>query len=178
MHALAVRAKANAPKVPSSANAVEKPAATAGRVTCHRPILARVAGVTQRVTCRLFVSMVRHPYPSLWGDFQTVTRPVEVHTVTDRSLSTSSANYPRGARLFTLDFPQGASPRFLGLRPPSAARNGGGGGWVSRRVSDFSTVETFPMGGQSRKSIEEFFGRLAKKALLVGICICSVRCRC
>jgi hypothetical protein len=39
-------------------------------------------------------------------------------------------------------------------------------------------VETFPTRGQSRKSIEEFFGRPAKHQTFVGICICSARCRC
>jgi hypothetical protein len=158
------KAKANAPKVPPWANAAETPAAPAGRVTCDRPILARVAGVTERVTCRRSVSMVRDRYPSFWGDFELLRRNLKLRTATDRSESTSSANDPRGARCTPLRFfARGVPLVFWGSGrlwgPVTRGRR------VARRISPpirNVLVETFPTRGQSRKSIEEFFGRSAK----------------
>jgi hypothetical protein len=62
-------------KVPPLTSAAEAPAVLAGRVTCNRPILARVASVTERVTCRLSVPLVRDPY---WVDFESVATEVKV----------------------------------------------------------------------------------------------------
>jgi hypothetical protein len=107
-----VKAKANAPNVPPWTNAAETPA---GRVTCDRPILARVAGVTERVMCQRSVSMVRDPYLSFWGDFQTVARPVEVSN-RDRSVGIDVLYKLSGrCKAYTiLDFSPGAFPSFFG----------------------------------------------------------------
>jgi hypothetical protein len=109
---LAVHAKpkANAPKILSSANAAEPHAAPAGQVKCDRPILAHVAGVTERVTCRRSASVVRGSYPSFRGDSRTVATEFEVSN-RDRSvgidvlykLSTQHKVYT--PRLFARAFP-------------------------------------------------------------------------